>query len=141
MLRGRLSNFCFSNCCSLARIGLLVLVAHDFSDIFLELGKTYLYKKDEIKKIVCFALLTISWMVTRLWVFPAHIIGSILYEAPVFVPVDFFALLWVAFIAFLSVLFLMHVYWFYLILRILYKKLLLGKAVDDDRESDGEKDD
>lgn len=116
------------------RIGILVLITHDFNDIFLELGKTYVYKKNEFMKIACMSTLIVSWMISRLWIFPFRIIYSSIFELPYHLPFDVFAPVISSFILFLCTLLTMHIYWFFLMLRIVYKKLWQGKELEDDRE-------
>jgi len=119
---------------TLERPGMLVLITHDFSDIFLELGKTFVYKKNEKMKIILLTILVISWVVTRLYILPFHLIWMTIQVMPFHVPVDLLFPIFFVAEASLFTLFGMHVYWFYLICCLLHRKLILGKEIDDDRD-------
>jgi len=115
------------------RIGLLVLVLHDISDAFLELGKVFLFLDIDFAATICFVCLMVSWFMTRLYYFPTKVLTSVYYEhyllkdIPLVLPL--FSLL--------CVLQVLHVYWFSLILNLAYKKLFMdGVKIEDTREGE-----
>jgi ceramide synthetase len=64
----------FSYTCNLIRGGSLVLIIHDFSDVFMEAAKIFKYIKWQRGCDFCFGLFFIVWTVTRLIVFPGYLI-------------------------------------------------------------------
>ena len=97
------------------RIGLIILLAHDPCDPFLELGKMFNYLNLIVPGIISFIGLVVSWIFFRIFFFSTllytgwfearEIMG---YDAPGF----FF------FLYLLILLQCMHIYWFVLILRV-----------------------
>lgn len=113
---------------------MLVLICHDVSDIFLEWTKTLNYAKvNDFYQIVGYLMVLITWMVTRLGIFPFQIIWSSLIESCQFLPVDQIFPIFLLFNLCLMILFLMHIYWWFLIIRIGYRKLQ-GHELKDDRD-------
>eukprot|EP01132_Coremiostelium_polycephalum_P000628 gene628-779_t len=126
------------------RIGLAILWIHNLSDIFLYSAKSLNYMQKESKNKTLylmaetlFVLFAVSFFLARLIFFPFTLVRSTLWEAyyvsisyPLFYPTN---------VALLTLL-LLHMFWFYLILRIVYNKLIKGNNVDDIR-SDSEDED
>merc|ERR1719495_1937750 len=67
------------------RIGSVVLVLHDFGDIWLQLGKMARYVRAEKCCDAAFTMLAISWLVTRLVIFPLYPVYSVAFEAKTYV--------------------------------------------------------
>ena len=88
-------------------------------------------------KICCdvfFACFAVTFLVTRLVVYPRYIIFSVFFEAP-----NHFGVNWAGFWVFsmlLVVLQLLHVCWFYLIAKMIYR--LLSTGIEKDERSDDE---
>jgi len=81
----------------------------------------------------CFAL---TWVVTRLGVYPTWILYSTTIEAPQIV--EMFPAYYI-FNGLLSILLVLHVIWTYFILKIIYKAMYSGKTEKDTRsDSDDE---
>jgi len=97
-------------------------------------GRHTYTKKNDTMKTVAMACLAVSWAITRIFIFPYYIIHSSLMDLPNYVPVDLVFPLWGPLEVLLVVLYAMHVYWFYLILRIIYNKLIRKKEMEDDRD-------
>ena len=57
-----------------------MFMLHDINDIFLELAKMFRYSRTPILPNVWFALFLLSWIVTRLAIFPNWIIRSTLFD-------------------------------------------------------------
>ncbi|XP_039628652.1 ceramide synthase 2 [Polypterus senegalus] len=127
----------FSWCANYARIGTLVMITHDASDILLESAKLFHYAgwKDICDAIfVCFAVV---FIVTRLVIFPFWLIhctwfGPLKYYPPFF-GYYFFNLM-------LLVLQCLHIYWAFLILRMV-QKFISGNLEKDERSDEEEDDD
>lgn len=134
------------------RIGTVVLIIHDLSDIFLEGSKTLNYFK--FKKIVKvgFAIFAVAFFVTRLICLPLFVLYPIvkIYPANQYYSLYQCALpecksstslvqlnvrmFWLFFLGSLQAL---HVYWFALILKMVIKALIT-KKLDSDIRSDDE---
>ncbi|TRY55228.1 hypothetical protein DNTS_032689 [Danionella cerebrum] len=120
----------FSYCANYIRIGVLVMLLHDASDVLLESAKMLHYAG---WKKVCdslFVVFAAVFLLTRLIVFPSKIIyTTLILSMEVFEPfVGYYF-----FNALLLVLQTLHLYWAALILRMLYKFLFLGKLDKDER--------
>jgi len=110
------------------RIGAVVMIIHDVSDIFVDLSKLANFVKWKTATTVCVVMMILVWMITRLIALPFVVIRSIIFEHH-FVLEDknwlckeayeislpycmlFFAIL-------LTALFFLHLYWFGIIVRI-----------------------
>lgn len=115
------------------RIGLLVLVCHDIADIPLEMGKIFVYLKNETFKTLTYVLILLSWAGSRLYIFPKYILYSAYFESSIYityVPQHF------PFNVSLSLLQILHIYWFCLIIRMGVKILLFPNEakLEDIRE-------
>lgn len=123
----------FSLALSYTRIGLLVLVCHDAGDIPLECGKIAVYMKSPAQNF-WYIMLVITWLATRLSIFPFYIIYSAYWDAIEVVKVPTYHIQFNVGLVFLQIL---HIYWFGLILRIGYR-VLKGNQVEDIRENEKE---
>ena len=133
----------FSYVTNFTRIGASILLLHDSSDVLLESAKCFNYiSKAKDNKWACkfcdiiFALFAITFLITRLILYPRYIIFSVFYEAP-----NYFGTNWAGFWVFsvlLVVLQLLHIFWFYLIAKMLWT--LFSTGVDKDERSDDEED-
>ncbi|XP_051989683.1 ceramide synthase 2 [Xyrauchen texanus] len=124
----------FSYCSNYIRVGTLVMLLHDSSDILLESGKMFNYAEWKKTCDPLFVLFAVVFLFTRLVVFPSKIIYTTLVlsmeEYEPFMGYYFFNVL-------LMVLQVLHIYWAYLILKMVYKFLFFGK-LDKDERSDVE---
>ncbi|KAL6478844.1 hypothetical protein MHYP_G00122770 [Metynnis hypsauchen] len=124
----------FSWCANYIRIGTLVMLVHDASDVLLESGKMFNYARWERTCNTIFVLFTIVFMVTRLVIFPFWLIHCTwVYPLEQFEP--FFG--YYFFNLMLVVLLLLHIFWASLILRMV-KKFLFGKMKGDERSDEEE---
>ena len=62
--------------CRFVRVGPMIMVVHDPSDICLEAAKLLNYAKWEQSSTVMFGVFMLSWLVTRLVWFPFWIVWS-----------------------------------------------------------------
>jgi len=126
----------FSHWGRLLRIGTMVFLLHDVSDVPLELAKASRYANFDRLTDVFFAFFFLVWILSRIVYFPLVIIRTALYEVPKCPRIE-----WkreycmVAFDGLLLSLFAIHVYWTFLIGRILHRAVVGGK-VNDEREDD-----
>jgi len=122
----------FSYYKSCLRIGSIIMLLHDVSDVFLESAKLCKYGSRETAADLLFGGFMLSWAVLRLYYFPFVIVQHVVKESLQHLGnvVSYYS-----FSALLCTLVVLHVYWFWLILRVAVKKLVTGK-VDDVREED-----
>lgn len=123
----------FSYCANYIRIGTLVMLLHDSSDILLESAKMFNYGTGWRKTCdTLFIVFAVVFLVTRLVIFPSKIIHTTLVlSMEVFEPFAgyyFFNVL-------LMVLQALHIFWAALILRMIYK-FLKGKLEKDERSDE-----
>lgn len=126
----------FSWCVNYIRVGTLVMLIHDASDILLESAKLFNYVKWEKTCQTLFVLFALVFMVTRLIIFPFWLIHCTwvypVLHYPAFFGYYFFNMM-------LLVLLCLHIFWAYLILCMV-RKFLFGKLTQDER-SDSEAED
>lgn len=107
----------FSWTCNFHRIGALVMVIHDSADVPLDGAKIFSYLKMQRLSNAAFALLTISWIFTRIGLLPYRIIAYSSYYA--LWVVEMFPAYYI-FNSLLCALQILHVIWTALILKIGY---------------------
>ncbi|XP_015236364.1 PREDICTED: ceramide synthase 2-like [Cyprinodon variegatus] len=133
----------FSYCANYIRIGTLVMLLHDSSDILLESAKMFNYGTGWRKTCdSLFVVFAVVFLVTRLVIFPSRIIRTtLLLSMEFFEPfVGYYF-----FNALLMVLQALHIFWAGLILRMVYKffkgKLEKDERSDEESEVDVEEED
>ena len=111
------------------RIGLLVLLLHDSSDIIADLLKMSNYMGfDEQSGLYLTELLFVSnlicWLYLRMWLFPFHVIATVAHDANPYFHVKDGVFSMASYVgikiclALLCVLACMHIYWWMLFMRI-----------------------
>ncbi|XP_038126755.1 ceramide synthase 2 isoform X2 [Cyprinodon tularosa] len=128
----------FSWCSNFIRIGTLVMLIHDASDVLLESAKLFNYAKWEKTSHGLFIVFAIVFFVTRLIIFPFWLIHCT-WVYPVYYYPAFFG--YYFFNAMLVVLLFLHIFWAYLILRMIRKFLfgtLTGDVRSDNEEEEGQ---
>lgn len=126
---------CFSWVCNLHRIGTLVLLLHDFADIFLDAAKAAKYSVYQKVCDTLFALFVVLWIGTRLGLYPFYIIWSTSIRAPMLQPM--FPAYYI-FNSLLILLLVLHIVWTWLILQVAYKAINAGQMEGDIRSSSSE---
>ncbi|KAI4503414.1 hypothetical protein M0802_001636 [Mischocyttarus mexicanus] len=119
---------------NLLRVGSLILLVHDIPEVFLELAKMGIYVKDRKFSNFMFIIFTISWICTRDGIFPFVIIYSTIFEAPKHIPM--FPAFYVLNVLY-CLLFLLHIFWTYFIIKLVYISFYRGNVINDIR-SDNE---
>ncbi|MFH4975824.1 hypothetical protein AB6A40_002533 [Gnathostoma spinigerum] len=132
------------------RVGTLVLVSHDISDVILEFSKLIRYDKKLAKKYInaLFIVFITSWTLTRIGYFPFFIIRSAIFDAPQLIQPDY-NLLNISqppyaprlIIGLLFCLLGLHLFWTAIIFRIVIRTVTEGEAKDvrsDDEEEENE---
>ncbi|CAB4016055.1 ceramide synthase 5, partial [Paramuricea clavata] len=120
----------FSYTCNFVRVGAVILLVHDVSDVILEGGKVskYLCSVVNIQKLcdVIFGVFAVVFFISRLVIFPWWIIRSVHFEAPI--SFEGTMPMYYCFVVLLLALQAMHIFWFYLIARMAYSFLVKGKV-------------
>lgn len=115
---------------NMTRTGTVILLLHDAADIFLELAKMANYAKWQKLCNIIFLMFAVVFIVTRLVIYPIMSIRSVFFESweiiGPFKTWGFINLL-------LITLLIMHVYWSYLIIRMVLKAFHKGKVSKDER--------
>jgi len=115
------------------RYGLVLLVLHDVNDIFLELGKLFIYHNSTTIANVIFGMFIASWLTTRICLFSYKVLYSTLIEAyPVAVATNNIPY-WIAINVLLYFLQGLNFMWFGMMLKVL-KRVICGEKIKDSRE-------
>ncbi|XP_059197948.1 ceramide synthase 4a [Centropristis striata] len=123
----------FSYCANYVRVGTVVMLLHDSSDFILEFAKMLHYGGWTRVCDVLFVVFSLVFLVTRLVVFPSRVIYTTwVVSLEFFEP--FFG--YYFFNCLLLVLQALHVFWAYLILRMVYKFMFMGKVEGDERSDE-----
>lgn len=143
----------FSYAFDLTRVGLCVLMIHDINDLLLETAKICVYLEWKTASDVLFGIFALVWYIVR-WGFFTHniilgvyyncydtLIVSIYEQNGLFgLPPQVWYAAWTFGLSLLVLLLILHVYWGYLIGRMIVKALTAG-TVEKDIRSDSESDD
>ena len=125
---------------NVTRVGVMVLICHEANDIFLEAAKMARYaQSSEAVTTSFFVLFMVSWFATRIYAYGFIVIRSTLTEsyaraAEVNKVIEPHTSILNGFLIFLYIL---HIYWSYLIVRIAVRQLTQGQ-LDDIREEEEE---
>jgi len=107
------------------RVGILVLLVHDGSDIVVDSLKMANYMDINIITVIVFITNLVTWAVIRLGIFP----HTVMHAAAI---VSFRRCHrihgWLLMNSFLVVLLMLHVWWYFLFLRMLFRLVASGSA-------------
>ncbi|XP_077778058.1 ceramide synthase 4 isoform X1 [Podarcis muralis] len=124
----------FSYCANYIRIGTLVMVIHDASDCFLEPTKIFNYLKWRRVCDILFLTFSAVFLFTRLVIFPYKVIyNTYYYSMELYQP--FFGYYFMN--ALLMILQLLHIFWSFLIIHMVYKFVKSG-TMEKDLRSDSD---
>lgn len=127
------------------QIGCLVMFCHDICDIFLDASKIFVYIQNrsdaskstkllcEVIKTLGFICFVLSWVIFRFHFYPRKALYSVWYHSQHMIPGGPPCYLFYSFL--LGSIQLMHIYWFYFIVKLLVK-IATGdiKKLEDNRE-------
>lgn len=124
----------YSHYVNFMRVGAMIMLLHDVCDIWLELAKLGQYSRNETLSTGMFVLFLLVWIAMRLVYFPFWILRSTIYEVisevadklP-HIPIEPHYTL---FNSLLILLVGLHVYWTFLIFKVIARKLRSGKTED-----------
>lgn len=123
---------------NITRVGILVLACHEANDFFMEVAKMAHYAQCPRWFVsgMLFSFVA-SWFATRVFAFPLLVIRSTLTETYFFANYHGVSIEphYTILNAFLMFLYALHLYWTYLILRIVWREVRHGDA-EDVREKD-----
>merc|ERR1712080_566239 len=90
----------FSWVLNMVRAGMLVLVLHDTADVLLDIAKMCKYANWQKMCNLTFALFVLTWIITRLYMYPKYVMYTTIFEsaeivgtAPVYYVMNAFMLL------------------------------------------------
>ncbi|XP_043079880.1 ceramide synthase 4a [Puntigrus tetrazona] len=123
----------FSYCANYVRVGTLVMLVHDSSDFLLESAKMFNYAGWRKTCDALFVVFAAVFLVTRLVVFPCRIVYTAVVDSlDIFPPYPGYYF----FNGLLLVLQALHIFWAWLILRMVHKFVFLGKVERDERSDE-----
>jgi len=117
------------------RIGSMVFLVHDISDVTVDLSKLANFVKWKLGTVIFFVSMVIFWAVTRLGILPFVIFKSILIESHMLTlygvmnPLMFRAYHFV-FTTLVGSIILLHIFWFFIIIRIGWRLWSKGETYD-----------
>jgi TLC domain len=132
-----------SSHCRLTRVGNLVCLIHDVSDIPVDLSKLANFLKYKYTTLSCFLLMMVTWAYTRLYLLPACLWRACLYEshylcsAGMLNPTTYLTFRKV-FQILLFLLLVLHTVWFGMFLRILWTFVRKQECHDLSEHKQGE---
>lgn len=111
------------------------MALHDACDVLMELAKAFNYTRRDEAATAAFAAFMVAWALLRLTVYPLMVVRSAIWELPEFLGGK--PLMYYGFCGGLSLLLVLHIYWFSLIVRVAWMKVVTGDGRDV-REDDDE---
>ena len=116
------------------RIGTLVLLVHDIADPWLEFAKLMHYSKLDKICDIGFVGFAVTFGISRLYVYPLYVIRATIVDGLVAAG-NRKIIVWWLFNALLILLLVLHIYWYYLVLRMVYKFVVVGMVEKDERSA------
>jgi hypothetical protein len=127
----------------LTRVGSMVFLVHDISDVPVDLSKLANFLKWKKTTSVCFFTMCCLWMITRLSILPFFIYKSVLYESwmvcksGVIHPL-YYVLYQPIFVFLMGLLIVLHLAWFTMFLQMGWFLIFKGEAHDLSEHKSGE---
>ncbi|KAI1696402.1 TLC domain-containing protein [Ditylenchus destructor] len=137
----------FSWATNFVRVGTLVLLLHDISDVVLEMAKYLRYSgKNVIVVNAGFVAFLVSWIATRVFYLPFVLMRSAIFEAPAFIQSDYSLFLSPlqkpfgprVMIYLLFALLGLHFFWTVLIVKVVCRTMSSGQVEDVRSDDEGE---
>eukprot|EP00548_Thalassiothrix_antarctica_P001104 CAMPEP_0194135932 /NCGR_PEP_ID=MMETSP0152-20130528/5993_1 /TAXON_ID=1049557 /ORGANISM="Thalassiothrix antarctica, Strain L6-D1" /LENGTH=289 /DNA_ID=CAMNT_0038832387 /DNA_START=131 /DNA_END=1000 /DNA_ORIENTATION=+ len=126
----------------LTRVGSMVFMVHDISDVPVDLSKLANFMKWKMATGICFGSMVVVWLVFRLSVLPLVIYKSVLFESILMlknnIDPKLFLAYWYFFVILLGVIILLHATWFTMFIKMGYYLLVKGERHDFTEHKKGE---
>ena len=135
----------FSSYYRFTRVGSMVFLLHDLSDVPIDMSKLANFVKWKVTTIICFVIMVLMWIITRLTIFPFVICKAVWYESYEYMVVKgtldpaLYEAYYLLFYTLLGSLVLLHVTWFLILLRIGWTLVSTGERHDYSEHKSGEK--
>ncbi|XP_057306965.1 ceramide synthase 6-like [Hydractinia symbiolongicarpus] len=121
------------------RFGTVIMLLHDASDYWLESAKLANYAKTQRLCDVLFVIFAITFYLSRWVYFPVWVLRTFIMDnAKICGPLQSYFTFPYIFLYFCFILMILHLYWGYLIGRMVYKFTVAGKVEKDDRSGDSD---
>jgi len=127
----------------LTRVGSMVFLVHDISDVPVDLSKLANFLKWKLSTSICFITMVIFWLIFRLTILPFVIYRSVIFESYMVMEggrIDpiYFCAYGPFFVTLVGLIILLHVLWFYMFLQMGYLLVFKGEAHDLSEHKKGE---
>lgn len=127
----------------LTRVGSMVFLIHDISDVPVDLSKLANFLKWKICTAICFVTMVLFWLMFRLTILPFVIYRSVIFESYMVMEggrIDpiYFCAYQPFFVLLMGLIILLHVLWFYMFLQMGYLLIFKGEAHDLSEHKKGE---
>lgn len=124
------------------RMGIMVLMVHDISDVPVDLSKLANFVKWKTTTIVCFLTMMVTWAYARLYLFPFVIAKTIIFRNFHILEHGFSPMLWIAFrhpfYVGIVALCLLHYTWFFMFVKMLVTLVTKNECHDYSEHKSGE---
>jgi ceramide synthetase len=132
-----------SSFCRFTRVGSMLLLLHDISDVPVDLSKLANFMKWKITTIVCFISILVMWSITRLGILPFVIWKTIYLEGKIVYmegPIDrrLHDMYVRGFAVLIACLIGLHLFWFSILIRMGYRLVTKGERHDLTEHKNGE---
>lgn len=118
----------------LHRVGSMIYLVHDVSDVPVDLSKLANFMKWRTSTLICFIIMVIVWVITRLGIFPFVIYRSALFETFIMMeyglhPYFYYAYRFPLYIL-MGAMIALHFAWFLMFIRMGFHFCFIGKIHD-----------
>jgi TLC domain len=131
-----------SSALRLGRIGCMIFFIHDVSDVPVDLSKLANFVKWKVTTVTCFAIMTFTWMYTRLYVLPFRILYRAFMNGQKSMALGLSPLYYICyrhlFFAGVFSLIVLHAVWFTMFMKMLRTLLLKNEVHDYSEHRNGE---
>jgi hypothetical protein len=127
----------------LTRIGSMVFMVHDISDIPVDMSKLANFLKWKVATAICFGIMVLFWLIFRLGMLPFSIVRASLFESHLVLetgetPLACFIVYRSFFILLLILIIALHAAWFGMFIRMGYYLVFKGETHDLSEHKTGE---
>jgi hypothetical protein len=124
------------------RIGSMVFLLHDISDVPVDVSKLANFVKWKVTTVASFTVMTLTWAYTRLYLFPGKIFAGVWYDSHYVLQEGLPPILYVCyrhfFYVLLGLLVLLHAAWFVMFLQMYHKFATTSQVHDLSEHKQGE---